>query len=398
MPLMQSPPGPVTRIDGREYLYFVGTGYLGLQGRPEVIAAACEAAEKYGIGSANSRTAFGTTPPVVEVEKRAAAMFGMDDAFYFASGWMGGHILMQSIGGNRLVLVDEGAHYSLFEAARAGGSAVETFRHRQPDDLRAKLKSELKPGQTPVVLSDGVFAVNGRIAPVTEYVEILKDYAGAVLCLDDAHGIGVLGENGRGTFEHAGLWACGVNGNRDGGRGAGDVGEEPSAIRHSPSAICNPSPALLVSATLSKAIGGYGGIIPGSREFMAKLKSTSAYMGGASAPPTPIAAASARALDLVMAEPALRHRLHANARLLKNGLGQLGFALDDTPTPIVCLEIGTAESMQRIQRELFERGIAIAYMATYSGLGPAGGLRMAVFATHTEEMIGRLVEELGRQI
>ena len=120
MHLMQSPPGPYTQIDGREYLYFVGTGYLGLQGRPEVIRAACEAAQQYGIGSANSRTAFGTTPPLLEVERLAAAMFGLDDAFYFASGWLGNHVLMQLLDAESgLILLDECSHYSAFEAARA---------------------------------------------------------------------------------------------------------------------------------------------------------------------------------------------------------------------------------------------------------------------------------------
>ena len=97
-----------------------------------------------------------------------------------------------------------------------------------------------------------------------------------------------------------------------------------------------------------------------------------------------------------MAEPGLRTRLWSNARLLKDGLRRMGFDVDDTPVPIVCLVIGTAENMQRIQRELMARGIAIAYMAAYSGLGPEGGLRLAVFATHTETMIRQLLDELRR--
>ena len=204
---MQSPPGAVTQIDGREYLYFVGTGYLGLQGHAEVIRAACEAAQRYGIGSANSRTVFGTTPPLLEVERRAAALFGMEDAFYYASGWMGNNILVQSLDHQSgVVLIDEYAHYSIFEAARWTNWPCVSFRHRNPDDLRAKLREHVKPGHEPLVMSDGVFAATGQIAPVAAYHDILRDYPGAVLCLDDAHALAVLGENGRGTFEHAGLW------------------------------------------------------------------------------------------------------------------------------------------------------------------------------------------------
>ena len=141
-------------------------------------------------------------------------------------------------------------------------------------------------------------------------------------------------------------------------------------------------------------MGGFGGVIPGSREFIDRIKSQSPYFGGASAPPAPIAAATARALELVVAQPELRARLWSNARKLKDGLRRMGFDVDDTPVPIVCLVIDTAENMQRIQRELMARSIAIAYMAAYSGLGPEGGLRLAVFATHTEAMIQRLLDEL----
>ena len=266
--LMQSPPGAVTKIDGREYLYFAGTGYLGLQGHPEVIRAACQAAEQYGIGSANSRIAFGTTPPLLDVERLAAAMFGLDDAFYFASGWMGNNILVPALAedareeASKLVLVDECSHYSVMEAARLSGWPSVTFAHRDADDLRSKLKENLKPGQPPLVLSDGVFAATGRIAPVGEYCGILADYPESMLCLDDAHGVAVLGDNGRGTFEHAGLWSRGVN-----------VGSARTLL-----------PALLFSGTLSKAVGGFGGIIPGDGELIRRVKLRSPYLAGGQCP------------------------------------------------------------------------------------------------------------------
>jgi 7-keto-8-aminopelargonate synthetase-like enzyme len=377
MPLMQSPPGAVTWIDGQSYRYFVGTGYLGLQGHPEVIRAAAEAVEKYGIGSANSRTAFGTTPPLLAVERAAAAMFGLDDAFYFASGWMGNNILVSSLGDrSQLIAVDECAHYSVIEAARLSGSTPIRFRHRDGDDLRTKLKEHLKPGQSPFVLSDGVFSATGAIAPAAKYCEVLADFPGAELCLDDAHGLAVLGKNGRGTFEHCGLWGHGVN-----------------AVQENP-----PSPALLFSGTMSKAFGGFGGIVPGEREFISRLKSHSPYMGGASAPPAMIAAATAKAIQLVVADPGLRRRLQSNVGLLKTGLRRMGFDVDDTPAPIVCLTVGSAANMQRIQAALMAKGIAIAYMAAYAGLAAEGGLRLAVFATHTEVMIQELLDELRRLV
>jgi 7-keto-8-aminopelargonate synthetase-like enzyme len=411
VPLLQTPPGSTVKIDGREYLYFVGTGYLGLQNHPEVIRAARETVEQFGIGSANSRTAFGTTEPVLNVERAAARLFGVDDAFYYASGWMGANILIPSLGLNDgLVFVDECSHYSLFEAARASGFSCETFVHRDADSLREKLEKHLKPGYRPLVLSDGVFAATGKIAPVEDFLSVLEAYPGSMLFLDDAHGLAVLGQHGRGTFEHAGMWGRGVNSIDVADRphpnplpkGEGTTAsvfpksEETGAFA-SPKregAVALPCPALLMAGTLSKAVGGYGGIIPGSREFIDRLKWSSPYFGGASPPPTPIAAATARAMELIMADPSLRTGLWANVRRLKDGLRQLGLEVDDTPAPIVCLEIGTAENMRRIQTELMALGIVIAYMATYSGLGPEGGLRLAVFATHTKEMIERLVDAL----
>ena len=371
MPVMQSPPGAHTVIDGRRYVYFAGTGYLGLHGHPEVIRAACEATERYGIGSANSRTAFGNLPPTLDVESQAAEFFGTDDAFYFVSGYVGNHILALSLADSiDAVFVDQWSHYSVFEAARLTGKPVHAFRHRDAEELATTLSMHLKPGGRPLVLTDGVFSARGTIAPVAEYRDVLSDYPGGVLCVDDAHGLGVLGMDGRGTYEQAGLLDPGFNTDLD------------------------DSPRLLLCGTLSKAFGGFGGIIPGGRELIGQLKATSPYYGGASAPPVPAAAATARALRIVRANPTMRKRLWKNTEALKSGLCRLGLETDDTPAPIVCLSIGDADNMRHIQAELAKRGIMIAYMAAYSGLGPEGALRVAVFATHTDEMIEQLLDEL----
>lgn len=376
MPVMQSPPGAETVIDGRRYLYFAGTGYLGLQGHPEVIGAACEATRQYGIASATSRGGFGDTPPVLEVERRAAELFATDDAFYFATGYVGNHLLALLLEGSYdAVFVDERSHYCVFEAARLSARPVFRFHHRDAGDLAASLRANLGPGQRPLVTSDGVFAARGTIAPVADYCTELARYDGAALSIDDAHAVAVLGRHGRGTYEHAELAADAVN--RDAhSEGPPDAG-----------------PALYACGTLSKAVGGFGGILPGARAFIDRVRSHSPYYRGASGPPVPAAAATARALELILADPGLRRRLWENVRLLKTGLRALGLETDDTPVPIVSLSIGDAANMQRIQRELAAHGILIAHMH-YAGLGPEGALRLAVFATHTPEMIGRLLEEL----
>ena len=136
MPEMQSPPGAETVIDGRRYLYFAGTGYLGLQGHPEVIRAACEAAKQYGLGSATSRTGFGNTPPVLDVERQAARFFGSQAAIYFASGFVGVEILISFLRPwCDSIFVDECSHYAVREAARHSGLPVRTFGHCDVDAL-----------------------------------------------------------------------------------------------------------------------------------------------------------------------------------------------------------------------------------------------------------------------
>ncbi|OHB67364.1 MAG: hypothetical protein A2V70_06520 [Planctomycetes bacterium RBG_13_63_9] len=378
MPIMQSPPGPYTVIDGRRYLYFSGTGYLGLQGHPEVIRAGCQAMQEWGVGSATSRKGFGNTPPTLDVERRAAEFFGSDDTFYFMSGYVGNNILVLLLqDAFDAVLVDEMSHYCVFEAARLSGRPTFRFRHRDPLDLAQCLKANLKPSQRPLLLSDGVFAARGGIATVTDYRDVLLNYPGAMISLDDAHAVGVLGPNGRGTFEHAGLFDARLN--CDLPDGSSSPPDEPS---------------LYVCGTLSKAVGGFGGIIPGTSRFIERLKATSHYYNGASALPVAVAAATARALELIRDDPDMRTRLWRNVAAVKAGLRQMGLDVDDTPVPIICLTIGDAENMQRIHAGLINREILVPYKATYSGLGPEGALRLAVFATHTEEMIAQLLDAL----
>jgi 7-keto-8-aminopelargonate synthetase-like enzyme len=392
MPVMQSPPGAETIIDGRCYLYFAGTGYLGLQGHPEVIHAACHAARRFGIGSATSRGGPGDTPPVLDVERRAAEFFGSEAAFYCMSGYVVGEILARLVGAEvDAVFLDRCSHYSLFDAARALGLTVHSFKHRDANDLADRLRTNLAPRGRPLVMSDGVFAALGTIGPVAEYVNVLSQYPGSVLLIDDAHGLGVLGENGRGTIEHEGPWR-----EKEDGSNLCEAPFGPS--RQTGPVPFFPPPRLLMGGTLSKAIGGYGGIVPGTSAEIEAIQAASHYYRGASAPPVPSAAATAKALELVMAQPALRSRLAENARWLKRGLAELGFSTDNTPVPIASLTVGDAANMRRIQSALANRNIMIAYFAAYSGLGPEGALRIAVFATHTQEMIGRLLDELGRVV
>lgn len=375
---MQSAPGPRTVIDGREYLYFAGTGYLGIQSRTELAHAACDAMRRYGIGTATTRAGFGNNPVTLAVESAAAEFFGTDASLYFASGYSGAAVLARAVKGQvDALFVDDQSHFSVMDGLRVLPAPVHTFAHRDPGALRDMLKAHLTPRQRPLVISDGVFPVSGAIAPVREYLDVLTGYEGSCLALDDAHALAVLGERGRGSLDYANLWDRRIN-----------TTVEESGGR----------PRLLQCGTLSKAVGGYGGIVPGTTAFIDRLTRTDPIHFAASAPPVPAAAATERALRIVMAEPELRQRLHENVRRLKEGLATLGFKTDPTPVPIIALDLGTSERMRGVHTALMERGVAIAYSSGYSSVGPNGALRIAVFATHTPEMIDQLVGQLRRLV
>lgn len=376
--MLESPPGAEVVLDGRRYLYFAGTAYHALQGHPEVIRAGCQALAQFGLHSATSRTGFGTQPPVAEVEQAAAQWMDAEEAFYFVSGFVGGQVLAELCSAAcDAVFIDDQTHYSLRDAVVWFRLPVYAFRHREPEDLAQRLRTQLRPGERPLVLTDGVFSLTGRIAPLDKYLELLASYPGAILAIDDAHGTAVLGEKGRGTFEHFGLHDAQVN-------------------RLLPGDAVGASPGKLLVTTLSKAAGGHGGLIAGGATFIRALKAKSHFYRGASAPAAPVAAATAAALRLLLADPGHLARLRSNVAYFKHGLRMQGLPVDGTPVPIVNLVLGTSEDMQQLQQRLLDEGIAVGYFGDYSGAEAEGSLRLAVFSTHTEELIDRLLDALRR--
>ncbi|MBN2207109.1 MAG: pyridoxal phosphate-dependent aminotransferase family protein [Candidatus Aminicenantes bacterium] len=359
--IMESAPGPETVINGRRYVYFGGTGYFALHAHPEVIAAGVEAFRTYGLHSATSRTGFGNNPVLLACERMLADFFGSEEAVHFVSGYFDSLVLAQALSDRYdLAFVDETAHFSVMDGIASARKPFVTFRHRDPDDLARKLRGELKPGQRPLLMTDGVFPTFGVMAPLPDYVKILEPYGGTI-AVDDCHGVGVLGENGRGTIEHFGL----------------RMGER-----------------LIMAGTLSKAFGGHGGFVVGSRALCAKIRTLGIYPG-ATQSPTPAVAVSVKGIEIVKARPEMRARLWANVAAVKDGIRKLGFAMNDHPMPIVTWAMGTGEDMKKTQRALMDRGVVVAY-SQYVG-APAGGvLRASIFSEHTPAHIDRLLTELAR--
>ena len=359
--IMEGAPGAETVINGKRCLYFGGTGYFGLHGHPEILRAGA-AAFALGTHSATTRTGFGNNPILLDVEAKLADFFGTGAAVYYPSGYLNGLFLVRSLADRYdVIFADEMSHFSLKDGAAAAAKKTIFFRHRDPSDLRKKLGGKLRPGQTPLVLTDGVFPTFGKIAPVPEILRELESYNG-LLALDDAHGAGILGIRGRGTLEHFGL---------------------------------APAARVLAAGTLSKAFGGHGGFIAGSKSFIKHVRESVGAYAGTTPTPTPIAAASAKGIALVKAHPEWRMALRKNTIRLKFGLKKLGFPMNDNPVPIAAWTLRTASEMMKVQKALMEMGIALAYLK-YVG-APAGGvLRATVFSTHTSAQIDRLLCELAK--
>jgi glycine C-acetyltransferase/8-amino-7-oxononanoate synthase len=360
--ILESPLGPRVRINGREYDYFCGTSYYCLHGDRRLIEAACRATEDFGLGPATGWD----MPPLREVEELAASFFGTPRARYIISGYLGNFFLLQALRDDYdVVFADEISHYSIRDALAAVDRPVFTFAHLDPGDLSSQLRRHLRAGQRPLVITDAVFPITGALAPLSDYAEIMAGYDG-LLSVDDSHGVGVLGERGRGSLEHWGL----------------------------------SGPGIFLAGTLSKAFGGFGGLIPGDEELMDKIAANVRVPIGASPPPIPAAAASAEGLRIVSQHPELRERLRANVYRLREGLRGLGFPVEDSPVPIISLRPIDGLDMSTLERHLAAEGIMTKYVPPhgYSDAPEVGTIRIAVFSEHSPEQLDRLVDVIRRAL
>jgi glycine C-acetyltransferase/8-amino-7-oxononanoate synthase len=306
---------------------------------------------------------------------------GTEDACYLVTGYAGNFALAAALRADvDVAFIDDSVHDCLSEATRWLDLQEPPirFRHRDATHLAELLQREVKTGQRPLVMTDGVFAASGRLAPLADYHHLLASYPGAKLLVDDAHGVGVLGPQGRGSLELAGVPSTAIN--------RADVNTDASS----------QGVSVFQSLTLSKAIGGHGGALVGSREFLDRVRSASGWFRGSSAPAAPVAAATAKALEIVQARPELRQTLAGNVAYARQQLRGLGLGVEDLPTAIISIELSTAAEMQRVQRGMLAEGVAIAHSRDYAGAGPDGMLRIAIFATHTREMIDQLVATMQR--
>lgn len=356
--VLQSPCEPVATFDGKEVINLASNNYLGLANHPKLVEASVEAAKKYGAGSGAVRTISGTMKIHFELEEKIARFKKAEACVVFQSGFAANAGTVSAVlGPEDHIISDQLNHASIIDGARLSKAKIHVFPHRDTAAAEGILRELAdKPGHK-LLITDGVFSMDGDIAPLPKLVEIAEKY-GAVMMIDDAHSSGVLGRNGRGTVDHYGLH----------GRVDIQVG------------------------TLSKAVGVLGGFVCGSRDLIDFLYARARpFLFSTSHPPS-VAASCIAAFDILENEPERIERLWDNTRYFKGQLKSAGFDTGESETPITPIMVGEAKKAHEFSRALFENGMlatGIGYPTVPEG---KARIRTIVTATHTREMLDRALE------
>jgi glycine C-acetyltransferase len=367
--IMSTAQGPVVSVDDRRVISLSSNDYLGLTHHPRLRQAALEAVEKYGAGSGAVRTIAGTMTLHEELEADLARFKDVEAVLTFQSGFTANTGVIPTITGETdLIVSDELNHASIIDGMRLSKAPRKIYKHADVDSLREVLQestSEGRPGggdyRLILVVSDGVFSMDGDIAPLPGIVEAAEAFGAAVM-VDDAHASGVLGRNGRGSVDHFGLH----------GRVAIQVG------------------------TLSKAVGVLGGYVAGSRNLRDILiQRARPFLFSTSHPPA-VAAACREAIRVMEEEPELGERLWANTRRFKAELARLGFDTGRSETPITPVILGDSETTIRFSGRLFEEGVFATSVVYPTVALDRARIRTIVTAAHTDEMLDQALEAFGR--
>jgi glycine C-acetyltransferase len=361
--VLEDEQAPECTFDGKRVINLASNNYLGLTTHPKLREAALQAARKYGVGSGAVRTIAGTMKIHMQLEEKIARFKNVEACVVFQSGFTANAGTVSAILGKEdFIISDQLNHASIIDGARLSRAKILVFEHKNIADANAKLASvKDQPGRK-LLISDGVFSMDGDIGPLPGLCDLAEEY-GAIMMVDDAHASGVLGRNGRGTIDHFNLH----------GRVDVQVG------------------------TLSKAIGALGGYVCGSRDLIDFLYHRARpFLFSTSHPPS-VAATCIAAFEVLENEPERIEKLWENTRFWKKELGQLGFDIGgkSTPaseTPITPIIIGDGKLTMEFSRELFKEGVlgtGITFPTVPEG---QARVRTIMTATHTE---GELDQALG---
>jgi glycine C-acetyltransferase len=360
--VLESACEPVSRFDGHEVINLASNNYLGLADHPKLIEAQVEAAKKFGAGSGAVRTISGTMSLHLELERRIAEFKQTEASVVFQSGFAANAGTVSAILGPEDHIVSDALnHASIIDGCRLSRAKIHVFPHKDTAAADKLLEDLAGTSGRKLLITDGVFSMDGDIGPLPALVEIAERH-GAIMMIDDAHSSGVLGRNGRGTVDHFGLH----------GRVDIQVG------------------------TLSKAIGVLGGYVCGSRDLIEFLYHRGRPFLFSTSHPPAVAAACLAAFDILEQEPERIQTLWDNTRYFKNALKNAGFDIGESETPITPIMIGDAKVAHVYSAALFDNGLlatGIGYPTVPEG---KARVRTIVTATHTRELLDRATEILAR--
>lgn len=357
--ILQGPAAEKITIDGKSYLYFGGTNYLGMASRPEVLEGAKRAIDRFGLSSSASRTSTGTNTLHLQVESALSTFAGSEAAILLSSGYLAMQCTLEGlVEEDDFILLQDSAHPSIRQAVVSTGRPYSEFDAIGLDGIRPVLNMSRRV----LVVAEGVSPLTGAVLPLPDILELLQGGQFRIV-VDDAHGLGVTGTNGRGTAEY-----------------------------HK----CD-SPNLLSCATLSKAFGAFGGCVLPDRKLSEVIRTRSLAYICATPPSAADLGAALTAIELVTGHPEILGKLRDNVTLLKRGLSRLALPVEDNYIPIVPIRFDDAQAMAGLSERLFLSGIVVPYI-NYPGSPKGGLIRLVVTAAHTAEQIELLLDSLARLI
>jgi len=355
---LSSPQGAWLVVDGKRVLNFCSNNYLGLANHPRIVQAAQEAVKKFGVGPAAVRSIAGTMDLHLELERRLAAFKGVEAAITFQSGFTANlGTIPALVGKDDAVFSDELNHASIIDGCRLSGAKIIRYAHCNPQDLDRVLSEERQKFPRAMVITDGVFSMDGDIAPLDKIYEVAQKYE-VILMVDDAHGEGVIGKGGRGIVDHFSLH----------GKVDVEVG------------------------TLSKAFGVVGGVSAGNPVVVEWLRQRGRPFLFSSAMTVPDVAACLAALDILEGSTELVDKLWDNTHYFKTEMRKLGFDTGLSTTPITPIMLGDAPLAQQFSRELFEAGLfamSIGFPTVPKG---KARIRVMISAAHAREDLDKGLE------
>jgi 8-amino-7-oxononanoate synthase len=356
---IHSAPLAEVQLEGHRVLLFSSNNYLDLATHPKVTEAAMNALRRYGVGAGASRLLSGTFPPHVELEERLAAFKRTEAALVFSTGYQANLGLIQILAEEATTIyADRLCHGSLIDACRLCKLPLRIFHHRAVSQLRRLLERNAR--RASLILTDGVFSMDGDLAPLPSLLTVAES-SGARLVVDDAHGTGVMGREGRGTVEHFGL----------------------------------NSAALVQMGTLSKALGAFGGFVVGPRDLIEYLVNRARSFIYTTALPPAMAAAASAALQVVEAEPERRARLWRLREQLYQGLRTLGCETLGSESPILPIVVGDVGGALRLSEHLLAHGIYAPAIRPPTVPPSSSRVRLSVTAGHTPAHVDQLLEALS---